>query len=110
MFGQLLYGVYGGPAQDSVVGERVQQFDGFRISDCAEHVDDLAGAVFLFGSRKDRRECVPVLDAPLEYLTCFIGEPQDDARDYRPPLLVIGAAGPVKVEQGICRSGQQRAS
>jgi hypothetical protein len=35
LIGQLLYGVYSGPAEDSVVGERVQQFDGFSISDCA---------------------------------------------------------------------------
>ena len=35
MFGQLLYGVYGGPAEGLVVSERMQQFDGFRISDSA---------------------------------------------------------------------------
>jgi hypothetical protein len=56
MIGQLLYGVYGGPAEGLVVCERVQQFGGFRISDCAKHVDDLAGAVFMFGSREDRGE------------------------------------------------------
>ena len=56
VFGQLLYGIYGGSAEGLVVGERVQQFDGSRISDCAEHVDDLAGAVFVFGSREDRSE------------------------------------------------------
>ena len=56
MFGQLLYGVYGGPTEGLVFGERVQQFDGFSISDCAEHVDDLAGAVFVFGAREDRSE------------------------------------------------------
>ena len=35
IFGQLLYGVYAGPAESLVVGERVQQFDGFRTSHCA---------------------------------------------------------------------------
>jgi hypothetical protein len=30
MFGQLSYGVYGGTAEGLVVGERVQQFDGFQ--------------------------------------------------------------------------------
>jgi hypothetical protein len=33
MFGQFLYGVYNGPAEDSVVSERAQQFNGLRVSD-----------------------------------------------------------------------------